>query len=402
MPAGEGALDWNPRIIEIRDLPSAIRRMQDVDDSMAGEAVRLGAGVPLAMRLDSVDPESAAVLRREADSQGLAILDGIAGFRGSAPRILAADDTGFLRIAASLEAIGARSLASAIRGCLTAYRRPATIVPWADGEPLSLDRRTRVMGILNVTPDSFSDGRSDLDPSRLLEAAAAMAESGADIVDVGGESSRPGATAVSGEEEIRRVIPVIERLKRELAVRVSVDTVKPEVARRALAAGADMVNDVSGLADPEMAPVVRAAHVPIVVMHRRGSPTTMQADTDYVDLMSSVIGFLRRAMRTATEAGIAEEKIVVDPGLGFGKSAEGNLQILRELPTLRSVGRPILVGASRKSFIGAVLDLPVGDRLEGSLAAAAVAAWRGASIVRVHDVGATVRALRVVDAVRFA
>jgi dihydropteroate synthase len=181
---------------------------------------------------------------------------------------------------------------------------------------------------------------------------------------------------------------------------VSVDTMKARVARLAIEAGADMVNDVSSLSDPAMASVVRDARVPLVLMHLRGTPRTMQQDTEYVDLLSSVVGFLRKRVDRAAAAGVADDKIVVDPGLGFGKSASGNLRILRELPTLRSVGRPILVGASRKSFIGTALDLPVTERLEGSLAVAALAAWQGAQFIRAHDVAATKRVTRMIDAIR--
>jgi len=227
-----------------------------------------------------------------------------------------------------------------------------------------------------------------------------MVEEGADILDVGGESTRPGAASVPEDEEIRRVVPVVEAIKRELSVRVSVDTMKARVARLAIEAGADMVNDVSSLSDPAMASVIRDGRVPLVLMHMRGTPRTMQQDTEYVDLLSSVVGFLRKRVDRATAAGVADDKIVVDPGLGFGKSATGNLRILRELPTLRSVGRPILVGASRKSFIGTTLDLPVGDRLEGSLAVAALAAWQGAQFIRAHDVAATKRVTRMIDAIR--
>ena len=183
-------------------------------------------------------------------------------------------------------------------------------------------------------------------------------------------------------------------------MRVSIDTTKARVARQAIDAGADLVNDVSGFAEPAMIAVVRDTHVPVVVMHMRGTPRTMQQDTSYVDLLSSVVGFLRKRVEKALAAGVADDKILVDPGLGFGKSAAGNLQILRELPTLRSVGRPILIGASRKSFIGTALDLPVGERLEGSLGVAALAAWHGVHVVRAHDVAATRRVTRMIDAIR--
>ena len=261
---------------------------------------------------------------------------------------------------------------------------------------MELSSETRVMGILNVTPDSFSELATLTSVGQAVETAGGMIDDGADFVDVGGESTRPGAAAVTEAEEVRRVVPVIRAIKRELAVRVSVDTMKAGVARLAIEAGADMVNDVSAFSDPAMITVVREARVPAIVMHMRGTPQTMQQDTEYVDLLSSVVGFLRNTVARAVASGIAEDKMLVDPGLGFGKSASGSLRILRELSTLRSVGRPLVIGASRKSFIGKICgDRPAPERIGGSVAAAVIAVQNGAKIVRVHDVAATVDALRV-------
>jgi len=273
-------------------------------------------------------------------------------------------------------------------------------VPLRDGSVLDLGIVTRVMGVLNVTPDSFSDGGKFLDAGDAVSQAERMLRDGADLIDVGGESTRPGAAAVDASEEIARVLPVVRRIKRDLGAIVSVDTSKSEVARAVLDEGADWINDVTSLADPEMAGVVAASGAAVVLMHMRGTPRTMQADTRYDDLLGTVTGSLRSADEKARRSGIPDDKILLDPGIGFGKSRSGNLELVRRLPELGTLGRPILVGASRKSFIGAVLDLPADDRLEGSLAATALAAWLGAHVVRVHDVLATVRAVRVVDAVR--
>jgi dihydropteroate synthase len=393
-------LDHNPRLIEMAELRRAVRRMTDVDEPDALLADRLHARTRRAVRLEGITPGTAALLKREAEALGITVLDGMPTSTGSAARILVADDETLRRLASVLEGSGERSLASAIRVTLSNYLRADFSLSWPDGERLALGRETRVMGILNVTPDSFSDGGRSLDPGAALEAAAVLTEEGAEIVDVGGESTRPGATPVSEEEEASRVVPVIAAIKRELSVRISVDTYKAEVARRALDAGADMVNDVSAFADPRMVQIVRDHRAVAAVMHMRGTPRSMQQDTQYVDLMASVVGFLRRAVEKAAQAGVADDKILVDPGLGFGKSPAGNLQILRELPTLRSTGRPILIGGSRKSFIGAALNLRVGERLEGSLAVAALAAWLGAHVIRAHDVAETVRVVRMIDAIR--
>jgi len=256
------------------------------------------------------------------------------------------------------------------------------------------------MGVINVTPDSFSNGGSSVDPGQALESARRMVEAGAQILDVGGESTRPGASEVSAAEELRRVLPIVRAIDREVEGRISIDTRRAEVAQAALDAGADMVNDVSGLRDPAMLPLLADRQAPVVVMHMRGEPRTMQHDTDYRDLMATLHGYLEDRVLSATAGGLSSDKILVDPGIGFGKSTVGNLTILRRLPELRIVGRPIVIGASRKSFIGSVLDLPVGQRLEGSLAVAAYACAQGAHVVRVHDVEVTVRAVRVIDAIR--
>jgi dihydropteroate synthase len=229
-----------------------------------------------------------------------------------------------------------------------------------------------------------------------------MTEAGAGILDVGGESTRPGAAPVSPAEEADRVLPVIEGIQRHLAVRVSVDTMKAEVARQALDAGASLVNDVTALSDPAMLPLLVERGAPVVLMHMRGTPRTMQRDTSYGNLIGELCEFLRLRAESAVAAGLSGDKIMIDPGIGFGKSVEGNLTILRRLPELARLGKPILIGASRKSFIGAVLDLPVQDRLEGGLAVAAFASAQGAHVVRAHDVDATVRVVRMIDAIRGA
>ena len=271
---------------------------------------------------------------------------------------------------------------------------------FADGTTMGLGLRTRVMGVLNVTPDSFSDGNLYPDLPAALERAARMVDGGADIIDIGGESTRPGAEPVDEIEEINRVVPVVEGIKKTLDIRVSVDTRKAAVARRAIDAGADMINDISTLRDHAMLPLLRETRTPVVLMHMRGEPRTMQRKTRYEDIVADVVGFLRDCSDTAAAAGLADDKILIDPGIGFGKSAAGNMTLLNELPALAQVGRPIMIGASRKSFIGAVLDLPVEERLEGSLAVAAFSAAQGAHMVRAHDVRATLRVVRMIDAIR--
>lgn len=257
---------------------------------------------------------------------------------------------------------------------------------------LALDRPL-VMGVLNVTPDSFSDGGRHLEPAEALERAHRMAEEGADLVDVGGESTRPGADAVDAGAEWERLAPVLRGLE-SLPVPVSVDTTKEAVAARALEAGAGIVNDVSGLRfDPGIADLAAETGAGLVLMHMRGDPRTMQDDTDYDDLLGEVRDFLGRALETAVERGCDPGQVVLDPGIGFGKSARDNLRLLARAGDFGVAGRPVLVGPSRKSFIGAALDLPVDERVEATAAACVVALTRGARIFRVHDVRQARRSL---------
>ncbi|MGQ0383520.1 MAG: dihydropteroate synthase [Gammaproteobacteria bacterium] len=262
---------------------------------------------------------------------------------------------------------------------------------------LSLDAPL-VMGILNVTPDSFADGGRHFELPRALERARQMVEEGAAIVDVGGESTRPGALPVPVDEELRRVLPVIERLAAELPVPVSVDTRKPEVMRRALAAGAAMVNDVAALAAPGAVETLADSDAAVCLMHMQGEPGTMQQAPRYDDVVGEVRAFLRARVARCIAAGVAASRIVVDPGFGFGKTLAHNLQLLRGLSALAADGPPVLVGMSRKSMIGQLTGRAAGDRLAGSVALAVLAAANGASIIRAHDVAPTVDALKVATA----
>lgn len=269
-----------------------------------------------------------------------------------------------------------------------------------NGRRLEFGRKTLVMGVLNVTPDSFSDGGLYLNLDRAVARAKAMVMEGADIIDLGGESTRPFADPVPPEEEMARVIPVLERLIAEVRVPISVDTYKSEVAWRALELGAAMINDISGLrADSRMAEVIAASGCPVVVVHMQGTPKTMQANPVYADVMEEVKAGLRASMDIARRAGVEEGKVIVDPGIGFGKTAEHNLEILHRLAELKSLGRHILIGTSRKSFIGKVLELPPGERLEGTAATVALSIAHGADLVRVHDVKAMKRVAQMTDAI---
>ena len=259
------------------------------------------------------------------------------------------------------------------------------------------------MGIVNVTPDSFYDGGKRFDTARAAADGFEMIKSGAEILDIGGESTRPGAQPVSVDEESRRVLPVIRELRKGSSVPVSVDTYKEAVARAALDAGADIVNDISALRfGSAMTALVAREGVPVILMHMQGVPRTMQREPHYQDVVREVRDFLAERVRAAKQAGIAQEQIIIDPGIGFGKTLAHNLALLKNLQLLNSLGQPLLVGVSRKAFIGNILNAAgPEERLEGSVAAAVSAALSGANILRVHDVSETVRAFRVIDAIRF-
>jgi len=273
---------------------------------------------------------------------------------------------------------------------------------------IDLSARTHVMGILNVTPDSFSDGGEYLDPQRAVQRGIEMAAEGADFIDVGGESTRPrgtaygaGAEPITAEEELRRVVPVIRELAHRIDVPISIDTSKSVVAREALVSGACIVNDVSGFgADSELPGVVAAAGASVVLMHMRGTPQTMQQQTAYLDLFGEIRNALARAVAKAREAGI--KQVIVDPGIGFAKGFKDNLRLLAGSQEFQSLGCPVLLGPSRKAFIGEILGAPIQDRVEGTIGAAVAAALFGANIVRVHDVRAVRRALMVADAIHLA
>jgi len=266
---------------------------------------------------------------------------------------------------------------------------------------LKLGPRTLIMGILNVTPDSFSDGGLFFDTDDAIDHGVAMAEAGADILDVGGESTRPFSEPVSPEEELRRVVPVIEGLGRRLSVPVSIDTTKAEVASAALDAGAVIVNDVGALRlDPEMAGLIAARNVSVVLMHMQGLPKTMQLDSHYQDVVGEVKTFLADAVDGAEAAGINRSKIIVDPGIGFGKTVTHNLILIQGLPALQSLGVPVLIGPSRKSFITKLLGEGDDRRELGTQAAVSAAVLNGAHIVRVHDVARTKETLKLIDAIK--
>ena len=269
------------------------------------------------------------------------------------------------------------------------------------GYSLALGQKTHVMGILNVTPDSFSDGGRYLEKKKAIEHGIAMARDGADIIDVGGESTRPYSKKISLNEEMERVIPVIEVLKKELNIPICIDTYKSEIAKMAIQAGASMINDISAFRfDPDLISVVRESGVPVILMHMKGTPDNMQDNPTYDDLISEILGFLKSAVDRALNGGIRKDMIIIDPGIGFGKTFDHNLEIINALRRFQSLGRPILLGTSRKAFIGHILDKEPHERDTGTMATITAGVMNGAHIVRVHDVKKGVETVKVIDAIK--
>ena len=265
---------------------------------------------------------------------------------------------------------------------------------------LELGRRSLLMGVINVTPDSFSDGGAFFDAERAIEQGERLAAEGADLLDVGGESTRPFSESIPVGEELRRVIPIIRELARRTKIPISIDSCKAEVARAALDAGASLVNDISSLGfDPEMKAVVASSGAPLILMHMQGAPRNMQVRPRYDSLLSEVVRFLEERIHLACEAGVSRDQIIVDPGIGFGKTVTHNLLLIKHLDALAILGRPVLLGASRKSFIGAVLNRPVTEREPGSWASVCAGILKGAHILRVHEVAVCRQVVDVIDAI---
>lgn len=264
---------------------------------------------------------------------------------------------------------------------------------------LSFDR-TLIMGVLNVTPDSFSDGGLFFDVDTAVAHAKQMVHDGADIIDVGGESTRPGSATLSSKEELKRVLPVITRLLREVSVPISIDTYKPEVAKACLKIGIHLINDITGMTNPDMITLAAEHDVPVIIMHMKGTPKNMQENPTYHDVIEEINTFFHERITIVRNAGI--KNVIIDPGIGFGKTLEHNLLVLKHLDTFTNHGCPLLVGPSRKSFIGMITGLPAQERLEGTIAAIVVAVLKGAHMIRIHDVRQCKRAIQVVDAIRGA
>ena len=382
---------FSPRVLSIGTLDQGRRELERIGADPGGIGMMAGKTLTRCIHLAALQCRQANILKQELLSLGgdAAVARGtVACSIPFTDVILIGTDKQLLQLCGKLKAqpFGLPALAAELETLLAAIRRPPET--WITSRrTLSLERPL-IMGILNLTPDSFSDGGRFVDPAQAIEHALKMEAEGADIIDIGGETTKPGAPPVPAAEEAARIIPVMERLVRELRCPLSVDTWKSAVADRALSAGAEIINDISGFNfDPQMADVVARHGAAAVLMHTRGKPDEMQQNTDYSDLMTEVIGGLRNSVSQALAAGVQRERIAIDPGICFGKDLSGNLEILRRLRELTSLGLPVLVGTSRKSFIGKILARQeAAERTFGTAATVALSIANGAQILRVHDV----------------
>jgi dihydropteroate synthase len=394
--------ETNAHPIDISSLNDVQRYLGEFDLSPEDMETAADTFLYCTIKLEGVDTRAANLMKSFLETLG----GGIAMRRGAMDFTVRETDviiTGSRRtlhlLAARLkgEPYGLDAVGSEIIACMASGIR---IITWGR-RTMDFTHKTYVMGILNCTPDSFFPSSRAATIKDALKSAREMIAAGVDIMDVGGESTRPGSEPVPLEEEIRRVIPVIQALRAESDVIISVDTRKKDVAERALDAGADIINDISGMRhDEELARLVARRKVPVVLMHMRGSPRTMQKSPYYRNTISEILRELQQSVAAALGAGIAPEMIIVDPGIGFGKRIQDNLRIIKELASLKSLNFPILVGLSRKGFIGEILDRPVEKRLVGTVTANTLAILNGANIVRVHDVADAVEMVKIIDSVR--
>jgi dihydropteroate synthase len=392
------------RLLHFTKPDEAIREMQRIGADPVGIESMRNKIFHLNLKVEGIDCRLANLLKQE-----MALLGGdVAMDKRIIDCSVAASDLILMGTQNQIKALidriedrfnGLQGVAVRIRECLKNLQGPPHTIR-CKKTVFHLDERTHLMGILNVTPDSFSDGGMFFAPDKAISHGIELASQGADIIDIGGESTRPGAKPLPRDEELRRVIPVIEGLLAKVDAPISIDTYKSFIAEKALEAGAQMINDISGLHfDPKMADVAAKYDVPIVLMHIKGTPEVMQLDVHYDCLLTEIMEYLEEGIEIAEGAGVDAGQIIIDPGIGFGKTAEDNLRIIRHLAELKSLGKPIMLGVSRKSFIGKILDAEVDQRIEGTLASISAAIMNGADILRVHEVGPARKAAQIMDAI---
>ncbi|MBN2705101.1 MAG: dihydropteroate synthase [Deltaproteobacteria bacterium] len=395
------------RLLDIRSAHDAAALMRQIGTDIHGVSLMKNKMVHYSFRVGPLPAAAANIIKQEMLAVGgeAAVTRGVINCSVDASdAVLSATRKQFRKFCQKLRAqpFSLAQMADRLEIALKHQEKPSGFLFKCRDLEADLKQRSLIMGILNVTPDSFSDGNNFFTPEKAINQACAMIKDGADIIDIGGESSRPGADTVSDEEEIRRVLPVIETLRHRFpGLPLSIDTCKSRVAAAAIDAGADLVNDISAFNfDPEMARVAAAGNVYVCLMHMQNQPKTMQQEPYYQDLFAEISTYFEISIATAMAAGIAREKLILDPGIGFGKTIEHNLLLLKHLREFSGLNLPLLIGTSRKSFIGKLTGASVNQRLAASVATAAQAVCNGAAIVRVHDVAATKQALTIIDAIK--
>lgn len=399
-------MSFNPLVHQLHDEAEASELLRQINVEQRGVPILAAKAIFQGVKLHGVRSPAANIMKQEMLSLGgdVAVADGVVNCSVERSDVLVMGTKRQLHTLVKRlrknTAFELKELAAQMGEALEAYAwEPAEIR--CGRHTLSLASHTHIMGVINVTSDSFYQGNCYLDPGAAVEAGLRMEDEGADIIDVGGESTRPGADPLGTEEELSRVLPVVERLVKEASVPISVDTYKAEVAKQVLDAGVDLINDISGLSfDSHLAADVARYDVGVIISHIRGVPKTMQENPRYEDLLGEIMAELRGRCEDAAEWGIPPSQMIVDPGIGFGKTTDHNLRLIKHLHILKVLRKPILIGVSRKAFLGQLLGVPAEERLIGTLAAVAMSIQQGASIVRVHDVREVMQVARVVDAIR--
>jgi len=392
------------RILSIGNRKILEEVMQEIKVDPYGIKIMSQKGISHFIRINSVSNIAANILKQEMLSFGGDVAiprDALTGKFKKADCLIMGNLSQINRLNKKLnhQPFGLSHLAGQLQICLDNYQKDSFTIDLGRHK-LHLGRRTLVMGILNLTPDSFSgDGLLGLETQEITEKAQALVQDGADIIDLGGESSRPGAKPVSLKEELSRTLPVVKALAKKIKIPISIDTCKPEVAKQALGSGAVIVNDVTGLRNPLMCKVISRNNCAVIIMHMKGNPRTMQRSHFYKNLIDEIIEFLDTSIVKAQDLAVDRNKIIIDPGIGFGKSIEDNLEILKRLSEFKVLGRPIMIGASRKSFLGKILHAQPDQRISGTVSSSILAAQNGAKILRVHDVKQVKQALKVLDAI---
>jgi len=395
------------RVLNIKNRQEGLKEYTKIGVAPEGARLMIEKIFPVSIKVRGISPPAANILKQEMLARGGDVATSWETIKGNGKYT----DIIIQGTAGAIESLigkiksqpfGLKELSGDLKICMESLdNNPKNNQIEIGGRKFKPGEKTLVMGVLNVTPDSFYDGGFYFEKEKAYKKAEIIINEGADIIDVGGMSTRPGSSPVSIEEEINRIIPVIKYIKENYNILISADTCRPEVAKKAIEEGAGIINDVSGLAmGKAMAEVIVKSGVSLVIMHMKGTPENMQDNPQYDNVVDEIYDYLEERANEAIEYGIKQGKIIVDPGIGFGKKLEHNLEILNKISEFKMLGYPVMVGASRKSFIGNILDLPVSERLEGSIAAAVYSIISGVDILRVHDARATVRAAAVVKRIK--